>query len=876
MIDACRGEDEIYHSIMICAWSRVEARRWFLHLAVLSGLLGADQALADWPMLRGDACHDGYAEVEIRSAYHPTWAVEFENERLGTAMEPIVAGGRVYVATHGGSVYALDVLTGDALWRFDSGVPFLQSPAVTGNVVVAADTAGRLFGLDASSGEARWVYVTDVGGCAAAPVVHGGVAFIGTRQGDMVAVNTVDGHENWRRGIGSPIRQTAAVAEGLVFVTTEALHLVAMRASTGEIVWESKRLSGQSARDYYPVVVKHGDRALVIVRTNPVHNFADRINRDRRFLAAKANVDDSDWQKLDAWRKSEAARGTPELLELEQAAVAEYVATNRHAQTFFVFDARSGRELDPAPILWAAGCQGVGVPPAMTIDGRLLVLFRSAYGNWNLGVAPMVALGVYDLESNRVKLLFHRHGFQPPWNTFWGTADESQHFLVASNTVLIVHQGTLSAFDLVQSNLVTIHGERDTYGGLRNPPWARNEWHGPGRGGVALAGDRIYWQTGSRVLCLAPGKSGPVPPVRVIRGGDVKTVRRPTPAAPTASMLRAELGRNVGEFLSARWAPLMVEPGLAGRQFFFDDTAAVLEALSRAYPHLETNQQSAVLALLADEFERCPPYTMAGRLALNEGQRREWSPPPTESLLRVGADQPPHRFAGVYAAWLYGQRCGQTGRVLERWPEIRGAYREFVATGWKLDTAKGDLYANRYLRALLAIQDLAQKAGDDETFADAKSRFETNCEALAGWWRQVGAEAGLGTFNGVAELDRFIGRGNGLFLCVAPHRHKVWLLDGLSPELAGCIRDRANKAVLPVWQMFERLHATWWLVGEERQVHFGENYIDPPDLAAGAFTARAWLMRTSADELGRQVDLPFCRADLFHILKLSVALDAAK
>ncbi|HOK77335.1 MAG TPA: PQQ-binding-like beta-propeller repeat protein [Verrucomicrobiota bacterium] len=773
------------------AWVGVRWLRWLLHLAVINGLLRADQPLPDWPMLRGNACHNGYAQVEVRSAYHRAWAVEFENERLGTAAEPIVARGRLYVATHAGNVYAIDAVTGDALWRFDGGAPFLQSPAVSSNVVVAADTAGRLFGLDASSGEVRWVYVTDLGGCSAAPVLDGGVAFIGTRQGDMLAVNAIDGREHWRRRLGSPIRQTAAVAEGLVFVTTEALHVVAMRASTGELVWESKPLSGQSARDYYPVLIRRGDRAYVIVRTNPAHNFADRINRDRRFLAAQANVDDSHWQKLDAWHKSEAARGTPELLAREQAAVAEYVATNQLAQTFFMFDARSGREIDPAPILWAAGCQGVGAPPAMTIDGRLLVLFRTAYGNWNLGVAPMVALGMLDPELNRVQLLFHRHGFQPPWNTFWGTADESLHFLVASNKVLIVHQGTLSAFDLVQSNLVTIHGERDTYGGLRNPPWARNEWHGPGRGGVALAGNRIYWQTGSRVLCLAPGKSGSVPPVRVVRSDEVKTIRGPAPSVPTTSMLRAELGRSIGAFLSARWAPLMVEPGLAGRQFFFDNTGAVLEALSWAYPHLETNQQAGVLALLANEFERRPPYTAAGQLDLNEGQRREWSPPPAESLSRVGADQPPHPFAGVYAAWFYGQRCGQTGRVLERWPDIRGVYREFVATGWKLDAAKGDLHANRYMRSLLVIQDLARKTGDHETFADAQSRFESNFDALAGWWKRVGSENSVGTFNGAAELDRFIGGGNGLFLRIAPHRHKVWLLDGLSPELAARIRERA-------------------------------------------------------------------------------------
>src|SRR5208337_3544174 len=83
---------------------------------------------------------------------------------------------------------------------------------------------------------------------------------------------------------------------------------------------------------------------------------------------------------------------------------------------------------------------------------------------------------------------------------------ESQNFLVAGSTAFIIHQGTLSLFDLQRGELSPVWGERDTYGGFRNPPWARNEWHGPGRSGLAVAGKRIYWQTGSRILCLVAGE----------------------------------------------------------------------------------------------------------------------------------------------------------------------------------------------------------------------------------------------------------------------------------------------------------------------------------------------------------------------------------
>lgn len=845
-------------------------------LLMLLLLSAGDRLRADWPMLRGNSAHDGYAQFDVRREYHPAWVIDFENERLGTATEPIVVGDKVYVTTHAGSVYALRTDTGEPVWRFSSGAPILQSPAVACDVVVFSDTAGRLFGLDCEDGKCRWM--KSIGGCgsAAAPVVHNGRVFICNREGVMVAVDARTGQELWRRHVGAPTRQTAAVAGDRVIVTSEDLRVVALAASNGEILWRSKPLAGQTARDYYPVVVQAKDRTYVIVRTNPAHNFAERISRDRRFLAQQAGADDSHWQKLDAWLKSEAARGSPELWEREQHAVQQYLLTNRMAQTFFVLDACSGDELGPAPVLWAAGCQGVGAPPARTSDGRLLVFCRSAYGNWNLGVAPMVGLLLFDLDSNRATPLFHKNGAQPPWNTFWGTADESQHFLVAGNTVLIVHQGTLSGFDLASSNLFRIHGDRDSYGGLPNPPWARNEWHGPARGGVALGGDRIYWQTGSRVICLAPGRGEARPNPRTVRASEVRTMTGPVPAQLPISALRSELWLRINEFFQAEWAPLVVEPGLAGRQFFFDNTREVIEALSWAYPHLGTGQQAVVRKFLADQFDHCPPFSDKSVLPLNQGVRREWYSVPPDSIHRVGHDRQPHLVVGVYSAWLYGTRCGEMDRVLNCWSQISQTYRDFAMTGWKLDSAKGDVYANRYLRALLAVEKLASLAGDNATEEDARARFETNFAELVAWWKRVAEEGTMQTFRGVSELDRFIGHGNGLSLRIAPHCHKVALIDGLSPELAMGLRERAAHEVERVWHMFERLYATWWLMGEERQVHFGENYIDTPDLAAGAFAASAWLICKPLDDLASRIDLPFCKADLFHLMKLSIALDMSK
>jgi hypothetical protein len=113
-----------------------------------------------------------------------------------------------------------------------------------------------------------------------------------------------------------------------------------------------------------------------------------------------------------------------------------------------------------------------------------------------------------------------------------------------------------------------------------------------------------------------------------------------------------------------------------------------------------------------------------------------------------------------------------------------------------------------------------------------------------------------------------------MWLAVAPHRHKLALFEDLTPEIAALVRGKNREAVRQVWQTFAALCPTWHLAGEERQVHFGENFLDPPDFALSGFKALAWLQQASGDELSRHLDLPFCRADLYYLTKLSLAIEA--
>ena len=696
---------------------------------------------------------------------------------------------------------------------------------VSNNVVVVTTQSGREFGLDPASGQK-----------------------IFERPGQYP-------HRLVLPGIPL-VRQQAAFSEGRMYVTAEDLRLRCIETNSGKILWTSPQMYGQTARDYAPVVVKSGARKYIVVRTNPVLNMAQQISSDRDFLLKQAGVPTGDWKKTDAWIKSPEAAGTPELFAKEQKAIAEYLAGNPRAETFYVFDAQTGLRAFTSPILWVGGCQGVGTPPVITKDGKALVLYRSAYGNWNHGVAPLVSLGLLSFESGKIEPLRHNQGPQPPWNTFWGTADEAQNFTLASDDLIIVHQGTLSRFNLQTRNLEKIWGERDTFGGFKNPSWARNEWHGPARGGVAISGGHVYWTTGSRVLCLGPGEPK--------QKASIKTIK---PSMPLASLPAPDfrIEETAREIINTNWAPLYVEPGLAGREFFFDSTREQMMALSWAYPQLGAEMQSRMKEHLlglwtTNRFQSS---------RLDQGARRELFPIPPD-VLKLGRGEAAHPFGDTYSIWFFAERCQVWPQILDRWDDLEKQFHDFRTQHPRFGS-KPELYFNRYLASLIALADIADNAAQPKTAFEARELSARAAETLEYWWKNAVQAGELTTFNGSKELDPFLGKGSGLSFAVFPHRHKIALFQDMTPEVAAIVAGRAPHAAKEIWNRFSNLYATWHLQGEERQVHFGENFVDTPDLALGAFQTMAFLSGTPREEWLRRVDIPFCLADLYYLQKASIA-----
>jgi outer membrane protein assembly factor BamB len=167
-------------------------------------------------------------------------------------------------------VYALDVTSGRERWRtvLDPGTDLQwAAPVVDGGQVLVADTlshegsapASHLHALDAATGRRRWkadLHAPIQGFFADQPVPTGGLVYLPTASGNLLAVDTRSGREVWRDQSGFPV--LAGVRDGLVIALLDD-RLVAFAAAAGARRWQTPIRGGES--EHWAVL--DGDAVLV-------------------------------------------------------------------------------------------------------------------------------------------------------------------------------------------------------------------------------------------------------------------------------------------------------------------------------------------------------------------------------------------------------------------------------------------------------------------------------------------------------------------------------------------------------------------------------------------------------------------------------------
>lgn len=238
---------------------------------------------------------DGEVIALKRADGSVAWRVALSSE----VMAPPVSDGRVVVVRCGdGKVFGLNADTGARIWSFDRAVPpltlrGLSAPLISGGVAYVGLDNGRLAALRLENGEVIWEEVVAapagrselerIVDVDADPLVTGDGIFAVSFGGELAAVSVAEGRVAWRR----PIKSYSGVAlAGRVLAVTDEDGLIwALDAQTGASLWKQEALKYR--RLSAPLVV--GDHLVVADFEGYLHWLAPQ---DGRIIARVRAVDD--------------------------------------------------------------------------------------------------------------------------------------------------------------------------------------------------------------------------------------------------------------------------------------------------------------------------------------------------------------------------------------------------------------------------------------------------------------------------------------------------------------------------------------------------------------------------------------------------------
>lgn len=867
-----------------------------LNVATLLSLLLAAQDA--WPTLHKDAQRSGYSAEVLAGPHERKWFRDFHEEMIASRVEAIVAEGRCFVGTFAGRMHALNVADGTTAWTARAKGPIGHSALYeSGRLIFGADD-GKLYCVKASDGSAVWTY--DAGaGLWVAPATDGEKVYVGDRAGVFHAVRLKDGARAWTLATGGMILKPASLSPdgSRIVFGSEDMHVYCVDPA-GKLVWKSGKLQGLSLRDEAPTIWK----GMAIVRTSPADGFHEVMNRNQDFLARvqKAIPLGAGDKVINDQYAAYILRYSPERHQAEQEAVVKHLRENPHDRTFYALRLEDGSEPWIAPVFYTCGLHNPATAPTFNpATGEGYTYYRTCLTNFSRGVRPFTGVGRIDPATGRIENLNHAQGDEPGWSDFASIGDETQSLSLMGEFLISTHQGTVGGLHPGTRKWFPIYNARDTYGGVFGPGalpggWEGekkyqregylvnmcNEWHGPDRSIVAMAGKRMFWVVGSQVVCLGgpdlpktdTGGRKTVPPWKkkfdfvVTAGGNLTADRvggfdekveriaitpdqvRPflapptapkRPAAPAAEALRAKLDAAVLEAIDGSWAPFVVELGISKEERHFVRPAELLQAVALALPHLS----APVAAKARESLGRAGPPEAPGRrrelYTLGPGMARFASQP-----------VPPEPAADPYALWAWGWAADAWEPVLAKEPAIRSAFESIQPA--KIDPKGKDAgaRANAAIAASLGYGRIMEKAGKKEEVERAL---------------RILAELVTERVHHERADSNFIREVRGAHSGSIPRYHDM------VPEIPAMLRAFAPKEFERNVRALDAQIPLWYQAFAERMAG-GENYTHTPLIARGMYSALADGLGAPPEELALKLDQPWCRADLYYIEKLTAAL----
>lgn len=207
-------------------------------LAALLALSPSLSAAGSWPMFLGGPAHKSISNEPLSVPLDMKWRFKTGGEINSS---PVIDGGKVFIASYDGHLYALDASSGDELWRFKTGGEILSTPAISGGVAYFGSKDGNVYAVNASDGSLKWKFETKRE-VLTSPVVAQGSVFIGSSDSFLYSIKASDGKRNWKRKLAdtekySGIYSSPVYNDGSVYISGKNGIVYSYDAESGGRNW---------------------------------------------------------------------------------------------------------------------------------------------------------------------------------------------------------------------------------------------------------------------------------------------------------------------------------------------------------------------------------------------------------------------------------------------------------------------------------------------------------------------------------------------------------------------------------------------------------------------------------------------------------------
>jgi len=286
----------------------------------------ASKATSGWPIFRGNPLQTGTARAPLPDTLAIKWKFKAKDAVEGAA---VIAHSVVYVGAMDGSLYALDLGTGQSRWIYKAG-PIKGGPSFHDGKVFVGDADGIFHCVDARTGNKLWTYdatgeVTSGGNFSdntvlfgaydehlrclsfdgkelwkfnvpggpvlASPVVASGRTYVSGCDSTLHVIDTKTGKELGSVQLEGQTGASAAVVGDDLYVGTMSNQMLCIDLKKQAVKWKYE--SADNAQPFYASPAVSGDRIVVGCRDKRVHAFFRQTGKPAWEYATEGKVDSS-------------------------------------------------------------------------------------------------------------------------------------------------------------------------------------------------------------------------------------------------------------------------------------------------------------------------------------------------------------------------------------------------------------------------------------------------------------------------------------------------------------------------------------------------------------------------------------------------------